>query len=181
MNTKDTARCQRAINLAKSGQKQKAYEQFTELYYRYPEDITLLIWIAYTTPSHKEAQDTIAIIAHLEPHHPKLQELQLYADKMQQNIPSAPSSGNFGPKLQCPYCHHVQPALIKQKIAVGGWIWFSIFLFLFLCSLSTIAVSQTSTMGCMTVFFLLISFIGLFFKKRSYACGHCGITLGAIS
>ncbi len=182
MNAKDTARCQQAIKLANSGQKQRAYKQFEELYYRYPDNVTLLYWIAYTTPSFQEAQDILTILARLEPHHPKLQELQQYTSRMQQSIVYAPSPGKFGPELQCPYCHHISPSRITQKVSVGGWIWLLIFFLLFLgCVLALVPTTQETTMGCMAFFSLLIGFIGLFFKKRSYTCGHCGIALGDIA
>ena len=183
MNTEDTARCQQAIDLANSGMKQLAYEQFCALHqHGNTENVTLLYWIAYTTPSLEEAQRTIVSIARLEPDHPKLQELQEYVDRMQQKVIFVPPPEWAGPVMTCPYCHHTGPSRITRKISVGGWIWFSIFFLLFLCCMfALVPTSRTSAMGCIGFFLLLVGLIGLFMKKRSYTCGNCGITLGAIS
>lgn len=176
MNTEDTAQCQHAIKLANSGQKQMAYQLFCALYPRNAESVTLLYWLAYTTPSREEAQRTIASIARLEPEHPKLQELRAYVDRME------PPPEWDGPVMTCPYCHHIGPSRVTQKVSIGGWIWFSVFFLLFLgCMFTLVPASQGPAMGCMGFFLLLVGLIGLFTKKRSYACGKCGITLGAIS
>jgi len=64
MSPEDVALCQQAIELANSGQKQAAYEQFCSIHaHGNSDDVTLLYWIAFTTPSLEEAQratDTIA-------------------------------------------------------------------------------------------------------------------------
>ncbi len=180
MNREDMARCQQAIDLANSGQKQLAYGQFSALYnHGNTEDITLLYWIAYTTPAIEEAQRALATIAYLEPDHPKLQELREYVGRKQLRFVHPPA--RLGPSLQCPYCRYAGPVRIAQKISVAGWIWFSAFFLLFLCCwLALVPSTQVTTMGCVGFFFLLLGIIGLFIKKRSYACSSCGIALGDI-
>ncbi len=153
MNTEDTVRCQHAIKLANSGQKQMAYQLFCALYPRNAKEVTLLYWLAYTTPSPEEAQRAIATIARIEPDHPKLQALQQH---VQSTVYIAP--GGVGPVLQCPYCHHVGPVRVAQKISTGGWICFGVLLFAF----------------------LPLCWIGLLIKRDQYACGMCGIVLGAM-
>jgi len=178
MSPEDTAHCQQAINLANTGQIEMAYARFYALRNNgNPEDVTLLYWIAYTTPFLQEAEQAIMTIARLEPMHPKLQELQAYVRR--KHMGSSPA--RQGPLLQCPYCHSVRPARIKQKISVGGWVWFAaFFLFALCCWMAIVPITQTQTMGCTGFFFLLLSIIGFFFKKRSYTCGSCGIALGDI-
>jgi hypothetical protein len=85
MNPEDVALCQQAIALANSGETQAAYEQFCAIHNRgNTEDVTLLYWIAFTTPSPVEAQRAIDTIARLEPDHPKLQALQPYVDRKEE-------------------------------------------------------------------------------------------------
>ena len=85
MSPEDVALCQQAIELANSGQKQAAYEQFCAICsHGNTEDVTLLYWIAVTTPSPEEALRAIDTIARIEPSHPRLQELQAYVDRKRQ-------------------------------------------------------------------------------------------------
>ncbi len=85
MSPEDVALCQEAIELANSGQKQAAYEQFCSLHnHGNSEDVTLLYWIAFTTPSLEEAQRAIDTIARIEPDHPKLQALRAYVDRKEE-------------------------------------------------------------------------------------------------
>ena len=82
MSSEDVALCQEAIKLANSGQKQAAYKQFCLIHsHGNAEDVTLLYWIAATTPSPVEAQRAIDTIARIEPDHPKLPALQAYLDR----------------------------------------------------------------------------------------------------
>jgi hypothetical protein len=158
MNAEDTALCQQAIELANSGQKQAAYEQFCMLHNKgNTEDTTVLSWIAYTTPSLDDAHRAIATIARLEPDHPRLDYLRNYVSRRQQRGVYAPL-GRMGPVLQCPYCHYTGPVRVAQKVSVGGWI----FLVLFLS-------------------FFLIGLLGLLFTKNYYVCSSCGIALGDVS
>lgn len=178
MSPEDTVRCQQAIDLAKLGQKQRAYEQFCALHARYPQNSTLLYWIAFTTPYREEAQRTIADIASIEPAHPRLSELQQYVERMQPGIVQL--SGYTGPSLRCPYCHHIGPVRITRKIATGGWIWFAAFFLVFFGIMSAVVpIAELHTVECMAFFFLLVGIIGLFLiKKRVYHCGQCGVTFG---
>ena len=89
MSPEDVALCQQAIELANSGQTQAAYEQFCAIHNRgNPEDVTLLYWIAVTTPRLEEAQRARDTIARIEPNYPKLQALQAYvAQKQMSSLP----------------------------------------------------------------------------------------------
>jgi hypothetical protein len=120
MSPKDVALCQQAIDLANSGQKQAAYKQFCLVYHHgNTEDVTLLYWIAATTPSPVEAQIAIDTIARIEPNHPKLQALRAYLDR------ERPLDVLMGPIVQCPYCHMTARTLIKRKVSTGGWVLFA--------------------------------------------------------
>ncbi len=152
MNSDDIARCQQAIALANSGQRHLAYEQFCALYNRgNAQDVTLLYWIAATTPVWGEAQSAIETIARLEPNHPRLQELQAYVNRTRYEA-------RIGPVMTCPYCHYTGPARIGQKIATAGWVFF----------------------GVVLILFFPLCWIGLLMKNNYYACGRCGIALGNV-
>ena len=181
MNEEDIVRCQQAIELANSDQKQPAYGQFCALYNRNTDDTTILSWIAYTTPYHDEAQRAIATIARLEPAHPRLQFLRRYVGRRQQRAIVAPDI--IGPVLTCPYCHHTGPVRVTHKIAVGGWIWFASFFLLFLtCMVALVPIAQAASVGDAGVVFLVIGIIGLFaIRKRAYICGACSAALGDIA
>jgi hypothetical protein len=85
MSPEDMTLFQQAIDTANTGQKQAAYEQFSRIHsHGNTEDVTLLYWIAFTTPSPLETQRATDTIAHLEPNHPKLQELRAYQNRKRQ-------------------------------------------------------------------------------------------------
>ena len=63
MNDEEIAQCQQAIALANTGQKPLAYQEFVALYNQgNKEDVTLLYWLAYTTPVWHEAHHSLAEI-----------------------------------------------------------------------------------------------------------------------
>jgi len=159
MNANDTARCQQAIELANSGQKQQAYQIFCDLYTSNPEDTTVLTWIAFTTPRLDEAQRAIATIERLEPGHPNLFMLHNRVSSMQSRGVYAQYPGQFGHVMTCPYCHSTGPAHITQKISIGGWICFAVLL----------------------IAFFPLCWVGLLMKKYYYACGRCSIALGDVA
>ena len=177
MNEDDIAQCQRAIQLAESGQKQMAYTQFCALLsHDNADNTTLLSWIAYTTPSLDEAQRAIATIARLEPDHPRLQFLRSYVSRKQQR-----AGVQVGTTLQCPSCHHVGSARVVQKVSAVGWIWFSVSFLLFLYFLFiTASYMQVVSMVEEALFLLVFSAIGLFFRKRLYVCTSCGSAIGDV-
>jgi hypothetical protein len=170
MSPEDVALCQQAIELANSGQKQAAYKQFCLIYsHGNTEDVTLLYWIAFTTPSLEEAQRAVDTISHLEPDHPKLQELQAYVDRKrqrqtqeqhQQQVQVQHQQFGYTPRLgavvQCPYCHNVGPTRIASKVSTGGWI----------------------TLVVLLVLFIPLCWIGLLIREDYYVCSYCGIKLG---
>jgi hypothetical protein len=191
MNAEDTARCQQAIALANAGMKDAAYLHFYELYSRgNAEDVTLLYWLAYTTPSLVEAQRAIATIYRIAPHHPTLPDLRRYVSRKSQR---EMHYGSLGPVLECHHCHYNGPAQTKSKVAVGGWIWLSAFFLLFLgCWVVIQILSSTpvpdyllpqmeqniQNITSLSWFFLLLSFIGFAIRKKYYICSACGIALG---
>lgn len=183
MNDNDIARCQRAINLANAGQTEAAYKQFCRLYnqdYNNQRDVTLLYWLAYTTPYASEAQRTIIAIAQIDPSHPKLQELRAYTYKKQMRHEYNPLD-ILSPTLQCPYCHYIGPVRVREKISTAGWIFLGVFLFIFffcLCGLMASAVIYAKSYLSAMIICFFLGLIGLFLKKRYYACSSCGITLG---
>jgi hypothetical protein len=82
MSPEDIALFQQAIEVANDGQKQAAYEQFCIIHrHGNTEDVTLLYWLAFTTSDPQECQQAISTIAHIEPYHPKLQELRAYQNR----------------------------------------------------------------------------------------------------
>ncbi len=180
MNDEDSARCQQAIDLANAGQTRAAYTQFCALYHLDNlKDVTLLYWLAYTTPSIEEAQQDVETIARLEPNHPKLQELQAYVNRKRQRLLS---SGESTPTLQCPYCRYMGPVRVLRKVSIVGCVWFFFFILLCLfCWFAPVPTTQTASMGSAGFFFLLIGALGLLFRKRLYVCSSCRITLGDVA
>jgi hypothetical protein len=176
MNAEDTARCQQAIALANAGMKDAAYLHFYELYsHGNAEDVTLLYWLAYTTPSLVEAQRAIATIYRIAPHHPTLPDLRRYVSRKSQRE----LHGSLVPMLECQHCHYNGPAQTKSKVAVGGWIWLSAFFLLFLGFLfALVPINETAFMARMAFFFLFVGFIGFAIRKKYYICSACGIALG---
>lgn len=170
MNSEDTAIFQQAIQLARSGQKETAYAQFSDLRQRgNQENADLLLWIAYTTPYQSEEQQILDTVAALAPYHPGLPAArQSYAQRyhiqqpvpiqqpvfVQQPVPVAVAG--VGPVLHCPYCRAHAPALVQQRISTAGWITFGVLLFVF----------------------LPLFWIGLLIKENYYVCSHCGVRLG---
>ncbi len=175
MNEDDTAQCQRAIQLAESGQKQMAYTQFCALLnHDNADNTTLLSWIAYTTPSLDEAQRAIATIARLEPDHPKLHFLRNYVSKKQWR-----AGVQIGPVLRCLHCQHMGPVRIVHKVSAVGWVWFSVSFLLFLYFVFiTSSYMQVVNMVEEALFLLVFSAIGLFFRKRLHVCASCGSAIG---
>ncbi len=103
MNTEDMVLCQQAIGLANAGHKQQAYKLFCDLYNcGNAEDLTVLYWIAYTTSTLDEARRATETIVHLDPVHPKLQELQAYVGRMQQSVVYAPPVGMLPQSCNAP-------------------------------------------------------------------------------
>jgi DNA-directed RNA polymerase subunit RPC12/RpoP len=159
MSPEDIALFQQAIEVANSGQKQAAYEQFCFIsrHEGNAEDVTLLYWLAFTTPSPLEFQRALAAIARIEPTHPKLQDLYAYqARKWQQQpvrqMPNVP----IGPVLTCPFCGMRAPALIKTKVSTGGWI----------------------TLVVLLIVFFPLFWVGFLIREDYRACGYCGSKLG---
>lgn len=178
MSPEDVALCQQAIELANSGQKQAAYEQFCSIHNRSnPDDVTLLYWIAFTTPSLEEAQRATDTIARIEPDHPKLPALRAYVDRkeerehQQQKEEQEKQAASYVvrqvPIIECPYCHGRAPAIIKSKVSTGGWVLFAILL-LGLLLLGFMGIILGFPVCC---FALLI-------QEKYQVCAFCGIKLG---
>lgn len=175
MSPEDIALCQQAIELANSGQTQAAYEQFCSIHnHGNPEDVTLLYWIAVTTPSREEAQRAIDTITRLEPDHPELHALQSYVarkeevEKQRQRQDAEEEKKRREeaaavwqhPILTCPYCHASTRAQPASKVTTAGWIIFAVLL------ISIIGIP--------------FCWIGLLFRENYYRCGSCGILLGRV-
>jgi len=164
MSPEDVALCQQAIELANSGQKQSAYEQFCSIYnHGNSEDVTLLYWIAVTTPSLEEAQRAMDTIARSEPNHSELHALQAYVAQKEESVrlqrqeeeeKQAASHWQF-PILTCPYCHTKAPVLPYSKVSTAG------------CILSVILL--------LSVVGIPLCWIGLLMKDKYYQCSGCGI------
>ncbi|HEX2912638.1 MAG TPA: hypothetical protein VH186_17655 [Chloroflexia bacterium] len=61
---------QQAVTLAQAGRKMEAYSQLKLLAFNYPADTNLLLWLAFTSPSHEEANQLINSASSLEPANP---------------------------------------------------------------------------------------------------------------
>jgi hypothetical protein len=150
---------QQAKQLANSGQKQAAYNQFCALYNNGNDnDPDLLLWIAFTTPHQSEAQRALDTVSHIAPGHPDLFQARAYQTQQQQQYMQPPYQQYIplGPALHCPYCHTYAPVRIERKISTAGWVIFGVLLF----------------------FTLIFCWIGLLIKEDYRVCSNCGSKLG---
>lgn len=144
MKDEDVALFRQAEQIANNGQEQAAYELFSALQKRYPEQIEVLFWIVTTTSNADEAEQCINTITHLQPSHPKLPALEAFHQRKLQAIST--------PVLLCPYCGTRAPAIIKNKTATTGWIIF----------------------GVLLILFFPLCWLGFFFYEQYYVCSYCG-------
>ncbi len=184
MNSDDVALFQLAKQLARSGQKQAAYDQLCTIRANGNDnDPDLLFWIAFTTPYQSEAQQVLDTVARIAPDHPGLpdalayqgqrwqQQAQLYPQQPVQPYPQqqvqvypqqvymplyAQQYVPLVPALHCPYCHTYAPPLIKRRISTAGWVVFGVLLF----------------------FTIIFCWIGLLIKEDYRVCSYCGASLG---
>jgi hypothetical protein len=196
MSPEDVALCQQAIELANSGQTQEAYEQFCTIQsHGNAEDITLLYWLAVTTPKLKEAHYAIDAITRLEPDHPKLQELQDYVDRKEEREKQrqrqeaetekqrkrqeaeeeekrkqAETYALQHPILTCPYCHVQAPAAVGRKVTTGGWVFFVVILLA--------SIVGYPLFGGLSLIGILFCWLPLLSREDYYVCSACGIKLG---
>ena len=180
MSPEDIALCQAAIDLANSGDRQMAYEQFCKLESNNPEDITVLSWIAYTTPNLEEAQRVRDTIGRLEPDHPALpalrdfvaqkeereQQRQAYQRREEEKARREQEAKEreieaLYPTLTCPYCHYTGHSRRMTRAATAGWVCFVILI--------------------ITVVFIPICWVPLLMFRDLYlVCGRCGLELGRV-
>lgn len=66
MNTTETATFNQAVQLAQAGQKAEAYRQIKDLFRANPNDVNVLLWLAFTSPDLVEAERAIDKAARLE-------------------------------------------------------------------------------------------------------------------
>ena len=76
MSPPDLVAFRQAVAMAMGGQKAEAYRQLKALEIKHPHTVSLLLWIAYTTPSSEEARRTIELSARLEPHNESVAQAQ---------------------------------------------------------------------------------------------------------
>ena len=198
MSPEDVALCQQAIELANSGQKHAAYEQFCSIHnHGNPEDVTLLYWIAFTTSSLEEAQRAIDTIARIEPNHPRLLELQAYVDRKEerqhrqrqeeQKKQAASHVVRQVPIIECLHCHGRAPAIVKRKVSTGGWVLFACLLTGLLVSLFVGLIiplpideiaGTLAFLGLVAILGFPLCFLALLIKEEYQVCAFCGIKLG---
>ncbi len=149
MSPEDVALCQQAIDLAQNGKKQEAYQRFCDLYnHDNAEDITILYWIAFTTPSQQEAKRAVGDIARIAPEHSSLPALYAYIERKWPPPPQVL-------ELECPYCKAKAPPFIRSKVSAAGWVFFVVVLILF----------------------FPLCWIGLLIRDNYYVCARCGMVL----
>ena len=155
MSPQDVALCQQAIDLAQNGQKQEAYQRFCDLYnHGNTKDVTLLYWIAFTTPSQQEARRAVGDIAHLAPEHSSLPTLYAYIERKWPEQKQEPHPPQIL-ELECPYCKAKAPPFVRSKVSAAGWVFFVVVLILF----------------------FPLCWIGLFIRDDYYVCARCGMVL----
>jgi len=144
MSPEDVALCQQAIELANSGKKQAAYEQFCFIHdHDNSEDVTLLYWIAFTTPSPEEAQRATDTIARLEPDHPKLQALRAYVDRKEERQPPQQPYEQWQPPAHAQVSPSGKPKKRRTRRVI--LILTGLVVILGLCALFGRSVAQNAT------------------------------------
>ena len=74
----------KAIALAQSGQKAEAYIQLRGLAYYHPQEVNLLLWLAFTAPSLDESRYCISQAQRLEPQNPSVAQAISWLAKQEQ-------------------------------------------------------------------------------------------------
>ncbi len=74
----------KAISLAQSGQKGEAYQQLRGLAYYHPQEVNLLLWLAFTAPTLDESRYCISQAQRLEPLNPSVAQAIIWLNKQEQ-------------------------------------------------------------------------------------------------
>lgn len=72
MNDSDLKVFKEAVQLANSGQKQKAYQLIKSIYTTNQDDSNLLMWLMVTTPDLREAGHALNLLVAHDPHNPNI-------------------------------------------------------------------------------------------------------------
>ncbi len=96
MNPNDFQAFNQAIMLAQSGDKSQAYNRLKALQPTYPQDVKLLLWIAFTSPSLDEARRSIELASLIEGGNPQVQQArQWLIDEMSRQQALPHSTGQY--------------------------------------------------------------------------------------
>ncbi len=112
MNPIDLQTFNQAVSLAQAGQKQDAYGQIKTLYYNYPDNTDVLIWLAYTTPDSAEADWALNRATNIEPGNARVASARdwLAQEKAKQwNSPPPPPTMPVMPMPQPQYYQPLPP------------------------------------------------------------------------
>ena len=110
-----------AVSLARSGRKADAYMQLKMLQHNYPQDVKLLLWIAFTTPSLEEARQAVLLAGQLDANSAQVQQArdwlnaELSRQPLTQPMPILPNSTSTQlsiPAMQAPLPQLYNPAQI---------------------------------------------------------------------
>jgi hypothetical protein len=71
-----------AVALAQAGRKQEAYQALKRLEDANPNELNILLWLAFTAPSLGEAQRAVAAAARLAPAHPSVLQAQQWLNNL---------------------------------------------------------------------------------------------------
>lgn len=81
MDSSDLEKFNHGISLAQAGKKDEAYQRFKALSLSYPDDVNLLLWLAYTSPNPPGAKALIEKAIRIDPSNPNLQDAKNWFDK----------------------------------------------------------------------------------------------------
>jgi hypothetical protein len=187
MNPIDVQTFNQAIAMAQAGQKQDAYGQIKSLYYNYPENTDVLLWMAYTTADLGEAEWAINRAATIAPGNGRvLQALEWLAKAKANQWSPPPAQAYMPPTSQAlPY---VIPAPQPQPFYPPAPVVYQVNTLGFQCPYCRTnmppIVRQRISVGGWVVFAVLLTvcfplcWIGLLMKEDQYQCVQCGVNLG---
>lgn len=195
MNPLDLQTFNQAIALAQAGQKQDAYGQIKKLYYNYPQNTDVLIWLAYTTSDLNEAEWALNQASVFAPGNQRVSQAWDWLKQARENQWGPPPSSHsevISTPAPPPYYNPTPaympvpapaPVYYQQPVQVPyypGMVGFH-------CpycrtNMPPLTRQRISTGGWITFAILLmvcfpLCWIGLLMKENYNQCVQCGVNL----
>jgi len=92
MNSIDLETFREAIEIAQAGNKAVARSMLTRLRFSYPQDPSLLIWVAFTAEDPAEAKRVLEMVARIDPNYASLASARIWLAEQEQLQPQSRSA-----------------------------------------------------------------------------------------